>query len=117
MPSALAWNTIKESVAGEYEVLFPGEAKTFQVYDEKTETYRILVVWCDPDDTGTCIYEFERSEEINMATDPQELARLCSEMEPWEEVEHGTCFVADTFGAPEMEVALFIGHQLTMRPS
>jgi len=117
MPSALAWNMTEGAVSGSYEVLFPGEAMPFQVYDEKEDVYRILLVHCDEDDEDTCVYEFERTDEINLGMDMQELAAMCSEEEPWEEIAHGKSFVADTFADPDTAVALFIGHQVTMTRS
>lgn len=118
MPSALAWNKSPHtSTAGQYELLLPGEAKTFQVYDDEFDTYRILLVMCDDSDLNTRIYEFERTDEINMDTDIRELDELCVNMEPWEEIVSGKCFEADTFASPTEAVTLFIGHQATMSMS
>jgi hypothetical protein len=62
-------------------------------------------------------YEVLFSDEIHLGMDMQELAAICSEEEPWEEITHGKSFIADTFADPDTAVALFIGHQATMAPS
>jgi hypothetical protein len=116
MPSQLAWGLMGVKRAS-FEVLFPDEAARFQVYDEEKAIYRILLVHCEGDDLQTNIFQFERTDEINLDKSPQELAPYCDESSIVQEVEHSHGFLIDTYHRPGVEIELFVGHQAVLSVS